>query len=443
MGDHVDFLVPDLGEGLEEATVLTWLVAVGDHVELNEVLCTVETAKAEVDVPSPYDGVVTALGGAEGDTLEVGAVLVSLEVAAGTAPPPPARTARREVATAPATSRQPTLVGYGADTSLDRSRRESWSRPVREPGAGPAAARRVEIPLHALAKPPVRKLARELGVDLQSLAPGSGPRGIVTRSEVLAAAQGLLMRATGPRVGVERPVDLSAVEVLPVRGIRARIADRMSASHATIPSAICEVTVDCERLLEVRVGLVRALEARGEAAPITPFSLICTCLVRTLRQHPTFNSTFRADRSEIHQHRALHLGVSTATDRGLLVAVVRDADTLTPAQMGAEIRRLALAARDGSIGPSELVGSTFTVSNFGGLGLDDGFPMINHPEAAIVGVGAVRQRPYVVDGELAVRHTANLTLAFDHRVGDGAEAAALLGTLRDMIEAPPEDLDPA
>jgi pyruvate dehydrogenase E2 component (dihydrolipoamide acetyltransferase) len=438
MGDLVDFLVPDLGEGLVEATVVIWHVAVGDAVELNEVLCTVETAKAEVDVPSPFAGVVTELGGAEGDTLAVGALLAAFEVPEGSAPAAPPTPSR---AAGPA--RQATLVGYGADSSFDRCRREGWDRPApARAGAAAAAVRawRSEVPLHALAKPPVRKLARDLGVDLQSLAPGSGPRGIVTRAEVLAAAQGVLLRAASPRLGLERPVDLQRVEVRPVRGIRARIADRMSASHATIPSAICAVTADCEALLEVRAGLVRALEARGEPATITPFSLICTCLVRTLRLHPTFNSTFRADRSEIHQHRELPLGVSTSTDRGLLVAVVRDADRLTPAQMGGEIRRLAVAARDGSIGPSELVGSTFTVSNFGGLGLDDGFPMINHPEAAIVGVGAVRQRPHVVDGQLQVRHTANLTLAFDHRVGDGAEAAQLLNTLRDLIESPPEDL---
>jgi pyruvate dehydrogenase E2 component (dihydrolipoamide acetyltransferase) len=163
---------------------------------------------------------------------------------------------------------------------------------------------------------------------------------------------------------------------------------------------------------------------------------MCDMIVRALREHPTLNATFDDAAKEIRRHAAVHLGIGTATDRGLLVTVVRDAHTLGVAALSTEMRRLSEAARGGSITPAELVGSTFTVSNFGALGLDDGVPVINHPEAAIIGIGAVRERPHVVDGQLVVRHTANVTLAFDHRVADGGEAAVLLTTVRDLIEAP-------
>lgn len=422
MPEARDFLVPDLGEGLEEATVVAWLVAVGDVVELNQTLCTVETAKAEVDIPSPYAGLVARLGGADGETLAVGSLLVQITTGVDAAPvgaPPGDVTA--------AEGRQPTLVGYGPDASNDRSRRGRSAAPV--PVADPPA---IGAGVAVLAKPPVRKLARDLGLDLRSLAPGSGPGGIVTRSDVLAASAPSPVAPAAAPVRTAGPEDL----VIPVRGVRSRIAERMSTSRREIPDATATVVADCERLLQVRADLRDALERRGTPAPITPFSLICELLVRALRAHPILNATFDAGAGEIRQHGAVHLGVGTATDRGLLVTVVRDAHALGVAALSTEMRRLSEAARSGAATPAELVGSTFTVSNFGALGLDEGVPVINHPEAAILGIGAVRQRPHVVDGELAVRHTASLTLAFDHRVADGAEAARLLTTLRDLIEAP-------
>jgi pyruvate dehydrogenase E2 component (dihydrolipoamide acetyltransferase) len=413
MGDLVDFLVPDLGEGLEEATVITWLVVEGDTVTLNQPLCLVETAKAEVEVPSPHAGVVAALGGAEGDTLAVGSLLVRID--RGEAP-----------------ARQPTLVGYGHDETMDRSRRGRWTstRPVGAPPKTPAAGA-----TRPLAKPPVRMLARRLGVDLAALAPGSGPGGIVTRADVerSAAAAAKAVRSSTRPTSVVGP---KAGETVPVRGIRARIAQRMTESRVLIPDATCSVVADCERLLELRGLLNDALVRRGAEPVLTPFSLMCGLLVHAVRENPTLNSTYIEDGPQIHLHDQIHLGIGTATERGLLVSVIRDAGHMTFVELATELARLSAVARDGSITPQELQGSTMTVSNFGALGLDEGIPVINHPEAAILGIGSVRQRPHVVDGEVVARHTAHITLVFDHRVADGVEAASLLGSFRDLIERP-------
>lgn len=421
MADVRDFRLPDLGEGLQDATIVSWHVEVGDAVELNQVLCTVETAKAEVEVPSPHAGVVVARGGEVGDTVEVGALLVRIE-ATGDAPP----------------ARQPTLVGYGHDASLDRSRRRGRrhaERPASPADAGSTGAvstsAATATPDRPLAKPPVRKLARALGVDLTALAPGSGPRGIVTRADVEAAA-----RAPGDAAPDGGPAPAPTGEVVPVGAVRARIAAHMAQARAAIPDATCSVVVDGERLLATRAALAAELERAGDAAPLTPFALLCWLFVRALEDHPELNATWVDDGPAIRRHGHVHLGVATATDRGVVVTVVRDAQDLGVAALAAELARLAERARAGTATPHELQGSTITVSNFGALGLDEGVPIINHPEAAILGVGAIKPRPHVVDGQVVARSTASLTLAFDHRVADGAEAAALLGRLRRLVEAP-------
>jgi pyruvate dehydrogenase E2 component (dihydrolipoamide acetyltransferase) len=445
-----DFLVPDLGEGLEEATVVEWHVAPGDTVALNQVLCTVETAKAEVEVPSPYAGAVVALGGAANETLKVGSLLARIALSTADAP--------EGTAAAPAASgtREPTLVGYGHDESIDRSRRRrrgsapSPEAPVASadptvatdpvtavatvgdtpPGVASGATAGVG---RALAAPPVRKLARDLGVDLQSLAPGRGPDGIVTRADVRAAAD---TPAPGGVVASIAGSDSAGTTVVPVTGVRARVAEHMSTSRTRIPDATCSVTVDCTRLLEVRAALNSAADRRGLGTPVTPFSLLCRLFVQALVAVPGLNASYDESGPAIRYHSAVHLGIGTATDRGLLVTVVRDADGRSTLDLSSEIARLSAAARDHTITPGELTGSTITVSNFGALGLDEGIPVINHPEAAILGVGSIKPRPYVVDGVVVARPTSTLTLAFDHRVGDGADAGGLLSRLRDLVEAP-------
>jgi pyruvate dehydrogenase E2 component (dihydrolipoamide acetyltransferase) len=369
-GDRVmAFRVPDLGEGLEEVTVSCWYVEAGTDVELNQVLCSVETAKAEVEIPSPYAGRVVETNGAEGDVLKVGAVLVRID-------------------TAPGQPEVPTLVGYGADAGIDASRRTG--RP--------------------LAAPPARKLAKDLAVDLASLR-GNGDE-VITRADVRAAAHG------------------AADDVRPVRGVHARMAEKMALSHREIPAAKAGVDVDCTALLR--------LSDRSGDVQITPFALTLRLLVIALRHNTILNSTWvdSPEGPQVHVHRAVQLGFGVATERGLLVPVIADAQRLTTRELAGRTAELINGARQGTLTPAELTGSTFTVSNFGALGVDDGVPVINHPEAAILGMGAIRPRPVVVGGEVVARSTMALTCVFDHRVADGAQVARFLCELRDLIESP-------
>jgi 2-oxoisovalerate dehydrogenase E2 component (dihydrolipoyl transacylase) len=372
MNDNIHvFVVPDLGEGLEEVTLTCWQVAVGDDVELNQPLCSVETAKAEVEIPSPYAGRVVEIRGAEGEVLPVGSLLARIE-------------------SAPATNgaRKPVLVGYGADDALDTSRR----RPK--------------------AKPSVRKLAADLLVNLSDVPPGAD--GLVSRDAVLAAAG----------VGAERPG--VSYDVLPVRGVHAQMAERMTLSRSTIPDAHASVQVDGTALLRLSDEV------------FTPFVLTLRLLVIALTHNKILNSTWvdGPDGAQVHSHHAIHLGFAVASPRGLLVPVVADAQSKTTRELAECVARLIGEARAGTLKPAELTGSTFTVSNFGALGLDEGVPVINYPEAAILGMGSLKPRPVVVDGNVVARPQMTLTCAFDHRIADGANAAQFLRELRGLIESP-------
>lgn len=395
-----DFLVPDLGEGLQDATITSWNVDVGDTVELNQTLCTVETNKAEVEIPSPYAGKVEALGGAAGDTLAVGSLLV--RIATSSDEPVEAQPMNGEVP-----QRKSVLVGYGADDSMDASRRRTH---------GPRAR----------AKPPVRKLAADLGVDLGALGAGSGPDGIITRDDVLAAAG---RSPAAYSAGTAQPS-----QTRDVRGVQAEMARRMALSRREIPDAHARVDVDCTALLRLRD---RIRDAEPDL-PVTPFVLTLRLLTVALRRHEVLNATWMETTGgpQIHQHSAVHLGIGVAAPRGLLVPVVRDAQGMTTRQLAVTVARLVESARAGTLSPAELTGSTFTVSNFGALGVDDGVPVINYPEAAILGMGSLRERPVVVDGAVVARPTMSLTCVFDHRIADGAQAAAFLGELRGLIEEP-------
>lgn len=373
------FRVPDLGEGLEEVTVTHWNVAVGDDVELNQVLCTVETAKAEVEIPSPHAGRVVEINGAEGDVLEVGAVLVRIDTAPSGAPPA-------------AEAQPPTLVGYGVDAGVDSSRRAGRPR----------------------AAPPVRKLAKELMVDLASLPHSAGA--IITREDVLSAAGG-----TG-----------NGADVRSIHGVQARMAERMVLSHKEIPAAKVAVEVDCAELVRLSDRL------RATDQNITPFVLTLRLLVIALRHNEILNSTWvdSPQGPQLRIDHRVHLGIAAATERGLLVPVLTDAHTKTTRELANRAAELIAGARAGTLTPTELRGSTFTVSNFGALGVDDGVPVINHPEAAILGLGAIKPRPVVAGAEIVARPTMSLTCVFDHRIADGAQAARFVCELRDLIEAP-------
>ncbi|MGH3410046.1 MAG: dihydrolipoamide acetyltransferase family protein [Streptosporangiaceae bacterium] len=384
--EHVKpFVVPDLGEGLEEVTLSCWHIAVSDDVELNQTLCSVETAKAEVEIPSPYAGRVVEIRGTEGDVLPVGSLLVRIDTAPDAAEIP---------SNGESSTRRPVLVGYGADDALDTSRR---SVAIERPKA----------------KPSVRKLAAELLVDLGDVAPG--PDGLISREAVLAAAS----------VGAERPG--VSYDVLPVRGVHAEMAQRMTMSRKQIPDAHASMQVDCTNLERLRDRL-----------QVTPFVLTLRLLVIALTHNKILNSTWvdGPDGAQVHTHHAVHLGVAVAAPRGLLVAVIADAQGKTTRELAECVARLIADARAGSLRPAELAGSTFTVSNFGALGLDDGVPVINYPEAAILGMGSLKPRPMVVDDTVVVRPQMRLTCVFDHRVADGAQVAAFLGELGQLIESP-------
>jgi pyruvate dehydrogenase E2 component (dihydrolipoamide acetyltransferase) len=375
------FIVPDLGEGLEEVTLSCWRVAVGDDVELNQPLCSVETAKAEVEIPSPYAGRIVELRGAEGDVLTVGSLLVRIDTT-------PDATQEATTSNGELSTRRPVLVGYGADDALDTSRR----RPK--------------------AKPSVRKLAAELLVDLGTVPPG--PDGLISREAVLAAAG----------VGAERPG--VSYDVLPVRGVHAQMAERMTLSRSNIPDAHASVQVDCTALVRLADDV------------ISPFVLTLRLLVIALTHNKILNSTWvdGPDGPQVHSHHAIHLGFAVAAPRGLLVPVVTDAQDKTTRELAECVARLTSEARAGTLKPAELAGSTFTVSNFGALGLDDGVPVINYPEAAILGMGSLKPRPMVLNDAVVVRPQMTLTCVFDHRVADGANVARFLGELRRLIESP-------
>jgi 2-oxoisovalerate dehydrogenase E2 component (dihydrolipoyl transacylase) len=396
------FVVPDLGEGLEEVTLSCWQVAAGDDVELNQTLCSVETAKAEVEIPSPYAGRIVEIHGTEGDVLAVGSLLVRIDTAPDAtdeAPRPAANPVAATASNGESSTRRPILVGYGADDALDTSRR----RPK--------------------AKPSVRKLAAELLVDLGDVPPG--PDGLISREAVLAAAG----------VGVERPG--VTYDILPVRGVHAHMAERMTLSRSEIPDAHASVQVDCTGLMRLSDRL-RAAVGDGDEV-ISPFLLTLRLLLIALTHNKILNSTWVDGPDggpQVHSHHAVHLGFAVAAPRGLLVPVVIDAQDKTTRQLAQCVARLIREAHAGTLKPAELAGSTFTVSNFGALGLDDGVPVINYPEAAILGMGSLKPRPMVVDDTIVIRPQMTLTCVFDHRVADGANVAQFLGELRRLIESP-------
>lgn len=430
-----DFLLPDLGEGLEEAEIVTWRVAAGDRVELNQPLVDVDTAKALVEIPSPFAGVVIRLHGGEGDVVKVGAPLVTIalkeETAAAPAKAPaeatPARSGTEEQATGDGVPRRrAVLVGYGVDEDegIRRPRRTRVGPVPKEP-AGPVRT-----------SPPVRRLAKDLGVDLASVT-GTGPEGRVTREDVQRAAESAPgAAASAARTGEPAPSPLPAAtevetERIPVRGVRRLIAEKMARSAREIPHVTSFLTVDATAVEAFRDDIQAASGER-----VGPLPIVVRALVEVCRQHPKLNASFDAEASEIVLYRTCSVGIATETERGLLVPVVRDAGSLGLMELSGRIARLVEAARSASIGPEELSGGTITVSNVGTFGSEFGTPIINHPEGVILALGVIQPRALVVDGRVEARPAATLSLSFDHRLLDGAEAGRALRALADLLESP-------
>lgn len=487
MAQVLEFKLPDLGEGLTEAEIVRWLVQVGDVVAVDQPVVEVETAKAMVEVPCPYGGVVTARFGEEGEELPVGAPLLTVAVGAptsggdgGHAPAggglpgageasragsgttegsgnvlvgygtgaPPAR--RRRVRTAgplgAGTPGGPSAPGHpapGSGRTHGAARTEPGAVGFREPGVvQPAPAR--TAPLHAegpvpVISPLVRRLARDNGLDLRELH-GSGPDGLILRADVEQALRAATARQTPPAADTQvrpspAPSRVSSAPAdgvrTPLKGVRGAVADKLSRSRREIPDATCWVDADATELMRARA----AMNAAG-GPKISLLALLARICTAALARFPELNSTVDTEAREIVRLDHVHLGFAAQTERGLVVPVVRDAHARDAESLTAEFARLTEAARTGTLTPGELTGGTFTLNNYGVFGVDGSTPIINHPEAAMLGVGRIVPKPWVHEGELAVRQVVQLSLTFDHRVCDGGTAGGFLRYVADCVEQP-------
>ena len=421
------FTLPDLGEGLTEAELVRWLVAVGDTVAVDAPVAEVETAKAMVEVPSPFGGVVAQLHGAEGATLTVGEPLIS--VATGDAPSAAEQTYVEEERAGSGH----VLIGYGTSGGAPSSRRRRrGAAPTSEVPATAPREPRGNGDRPAVISPIVRRLARLEGVDLAALA-GTGPDGLITRRDVEAAAapqSPTAQPATLAEDRVDRRTGLPVRTRVPLTGLRKAVAETLSRSRSEIPEATTWVDVDATALLELRAQL----GARGAAPGV--LAMVARFVVAGLARFPELNSRVDTGRGEITHLDGVHLGIAAQTDRGLVVPAVRDAHRLGMRGLDAEIRRLTAAARAGTATAAELSGGSFTLNNYGVLGVDGSAAIINHPEAAILGMGRILPRPWVVDGEIVARQIVQLSLVFDHRVCDGGTAGGFLRFVADAVESP-------
>ncbi|PJJ03120.1 pyruvate dehydrogenase E2 component (dihydrolipoamide acetyltransferase) [Streptomyces sp. 2333.5] len=505
-----EFTLPDLGEGLTEATIVHWLVEVGEVVAIDQPVVEVETAKAMVEVPCPYGGVVTARFGEEGAEVPVGEPLVTVAVGAvpddlagavpGTEPGSGAgaQGGAPEAPAPPASSTEEdsgsgnVLVGYGTGAAAARRRRirPGGASPLggaqRPPGgaangpAGAAAADRapgVSGGVHAEAaavgpagttgangaagagaeeagsrtvpviSPLVRRMARENGLDLSEVT-GSGRDGLILRTDVECAIRERELPRVVPLPGAETPAvptpgaarpagaaagagALPDEERIPLKGMVGAAAEKFSRSRREIPEATCWVDADATELLAAR----RAMNVPG-APKVSLLALLARICTAALARFPQLNATVDTKAQEIVRLPAVHLGFAAQTERGLVVPVVRDAHARTVEDVSAEIARLTETARAGGLSLAELTHGTFTLNNYGVFGVDGSTPIINHPEAAMLGVGRIAAKPWVHEGELAVRQVVQLSLTFDHRVCDGGTAGGFLRFVADCVEQP-------
>lgn len=438
------FRLPDLGEGLTEAEIVHWLVSVGDAVAVDEVIAEVETAKSVVEVPSPYAGVVVTLHAAEGETVAVGEPLIT--VGPGETSPRDSRDVSSEQQSTGEAERYRqeeqagsgnVLIGYGTSAPKESGRRRrprdrgaaerpapaTSAAPARRPGSGPA---RVISPL-------VRGLAREHGVDLTRLT-GSGHGGVITRGDVEAAIPALEAADDAGSSAPARSVGMAGAQGerrVPLSGFRKAAAAALSRSRAEIPEATVWVDVDATPLWELRESARTAQDpGPGLLAYLGRF------VVAALKEYPMLNASIDTERDEIVEYDRINLGIAVQGDRGLVVPAVADAGALTTSQLDERIRDVTARARVGKVSPEELTTGTFTLNNYGGFRVDGSAAIINHPQVAIMGFGRIIDRPWVVDGQLAVRKITQMSFVFDHRVCDGGAAAGFMRMVADAIENP-------
>lgn len=467
MAKVLEFKLPDLGEGLTEAEIVRWLVEVGDVVAVDQPVVEVETAKAMVEVPCPYGGVVTARFGEEGAELPVGAPL--LTVAVGSAEPVTGPAASGESAGGGSQDESSgnVLVGYGTGAPAARRRRirpaaisATPASPVSAPaptarvapeaqattavpgpsvaapaqGAAPALGLAEAQGPVAVISPLVRKLARQHGLDLRQVA-GTGRDGLILRTDVECAIKAAGEEPAAGAAPAAAPEPAPSVERIPLRGVRGAVAEKLSRSRREIPDATCWVDADATELMAARASM-NAAGGSAAGPKVSVLALLARICTAALTRFPELNSTVDADAREIVRLPGVHLGFAAQTERGLVVPVVRDAHTRNAESIGTEIARLTQAARDGKLTPAQLTGGTFTLNNYGVFGVDGSTPIINHPEAAMLGVGRIMPKPWVHEGELAVRQVVQLSLTFDHRVCDGGTAGGFLRYVANCVERP-------
>jgi pyruvate dehydrogenase E2 component (dihydrolipoamide acetyltransferase) len=452
------FNLPDVGEGLTEAEIVSWKVKPGDSVGVNQVIVEIETAKSLVELPCPFAGVVSELLAKEGDTVEVGKPIISVTVVgavvgAATASIDAAAVASSAAAASSAVSdtaasvsaeeKQPNLVGYGAGGhggSRRRGRTSSNVLPVQAAATAalPVASATTSMPIISnddesiIAKPPVRKLAKDLGVDLGSVNP-TGTAGEVTREDVMAAAsQASVFR------NLSTPVAPSAREErIPVKGVRKAIATAMVQSAFTAPHVSIFVDVDATRTMEYVKRLKTSTDFAG--VKVSPVLIMAKAMMWAVRRNPTVNSTWTDE--EIIVHHFVNFGVAAATPRGLIVPNIKDADKMSLLELAKALEQLTYTARDGKTTPADMRDGTITLTNIGVFGVDTGTPILNPGEVGIVALGSIRPKPWVVNNEIQVRQVTTIGATFDHRVVDGDVASRFVQDVASIIEEPALLLD--
>lgn len=428
------FKLPDLGEGLTESEVLSWKIEVGQHVELNQVIAEVETAKAVVELPSPYAGVVQQLHAQPGEVVPVGSPLVTF------ADRGPNQT--EEKAGGPG-QRTPTLVGYGAEPA-------SGQRPARRTRRGqPARSGSVPTPMSSdreladdsartrstvpRSTPPVRKLARDHEVDLATVT-GSGAAGLILRTDVEAAIDAAQTNRGETTAGAPAAHRGSGDRVVKLSAVRRATAKAMVESAFSAPHATEFLTVDVTASLE----LIETLREHHSLAEqhVNFTTLLALVVTRLLRTHPVLNSSWDGDNDQIIEHGSVNLGMAVATERGLLVPVIPGASHLGLPELAAELSKVIEAGRAGTLSPQQLSGGTFSITNVGVFGIDAGTPILPPGQSGILAVGQIKRRPWEYRSELALRHTATLALSFDHRLVDGKEGSLFLADVGRVLENP-------
>ena len=436
---HFTFPLPDVGEGLTEAEIVSWRVKPGDEVAVNQVVCEIETAKSLVELPSPFHGVVNELLVSEGDTVQVGTPIMSVAGDGAESPPDTGVTdavGDAESSVTHEAAEPKNLVGYGTGPSTPTSRRKRAQAPADAPVVTPAPAQRADLPLAdsspVIAKPPIRKLAKDLGVSLEAVT-GSGIGGEILRDDVIRhAGQATVFRNLETPEWPENREDR-----IPVKGVRKAIAQAMVKSMFTAPHVSVFVDVDATRTMD----FVKRLKASPDFAGIkvSPLLVMVKAMIWAVQRNPTVNSTWTEE--EIIVHHFVNMGVAAATPRGLIVPNVKEAQSLSLRDLAMALEKLTLTAREGKTTPEEMSGGTITITNLGSFGVDTGTPILNPGEVTIVALGTIKPKPWVVNGEIRARMVTTVAASIDHRVVDGDVASKFVADVAAVMEEPALLLD--